>query len=235
MFNAIKGYFEQFKAERERKAREQARKSHLTRIRSFQARYANGSPELHSEFVYTALSDAELDGKTLDELDTLVARVEKGQEFIRSVDGELEHKDKANQRGFVFTINIPAPRQSCWLAYARRASDMSEPERHCMAFLGVLWYYDYISDSEWQESSAALLGRPERKFADPARAERRHQSALEILDEPFLDLFLMGKRPPEYAFTSARAYMDRAMKKNPGSDRLSRLFKEFKAKGVLPA
>ena len=51
MFNAIKGYIGQFKAERERKAREQARNSRLTRIRSFQARYANGSPELHSEFV----------------------------------------------------------------------------------------------------------------------------------------------------------------------------------------
>ena len=73
-----------------------------------------------------------------------------------------------------------------------------------MAFLGVLWYYNYISDSEWQESSAALLGRPERKFADPNRANRRHQSAVEVLDEPFLDLYVMDKRPPEYAFTCNR-------------------------------
>lgn len=235
MFNAIKGYLGQFKAERERKAREAARNSRVSKIRSFQARYAKGSPELHSEFEYTVLSDAELDGKTLDELDTLVARVEKGQDYIKSVEGELEHKGKADQRGFVFTINIPAPRKSCWLAYARRASDMSEPERHCMTFLGVLWYYNYISDAEWQESSAALLGRPERKFADPNRANRRHQSALEVLDEPFLDIFVMDKRPPEYAFTCARAYMERAMKNNRRSDRLARLYKEFQAKGVLPA
>lgn len=235
MFNAIKGYFGQFKAERERKALEEARSSRLTKIRSFQARYAKGSSELHSEFAYTVLSDVELEGKSLDDLDTLVAQVEKGLGYMKSVDGELEHKGKADQRGFVFTLNIPAPRQSCWLAYARRASDMSEPERHCVAFLGVLWYYRYISESEWQESSAALLGRPDRKFADPNRATRLYQTATEILDEPFLDIFVMDKRPPDYAFTCARAYMDRAMKKNPGSGRLARLLKEFKAKGVFPA
>lgn len=212
------------------------RKLRLDKIREFQRDYQRGGEVVQAEFHYEVLSEEQLAAKSLEELDTLVAKVTEGQRYVESALHEVNFRKDAENPYHKFTMRYVAPRRSTWLECAKESGSFTPQERHCLVLLQILFYYDYLTEDAYNDACIALLGRPQVYYADPQRNSRAFDSAAELLDRPFIDVVLLARpKPKSYGFDVAQAAINEQWRKNPRSSRLARLKKEFQAKGVLAA
>jgi|GEM_PF-6778377 len=205
----------------------------LEKINDFQELYADDFPELHSEFDYTIISETDLAAMTQEQLDAQVKIVEQGFEWAEQVEIEREHKASADDPDFVFTVQRIAPRKTGEVLYNRAGRYLSPTERHCLAFHRVLFYYGKITLEEWEYACIGLLGEPTIHWSDPDADKKVLWSAAEMLDRPYLTSLLKDRRPPEFAFSQAQFFMDRALKDTPRSVRMRRLRQEYIDKKVI--